>query len=113
SCMSTSSKPPRYPIIASNDVTPAMMDGPGGIALTTESIQEAVAFRQTIGRVRKDFATKGDWFFATWNADEVVDPKTGKRIPFELARPQLLAKEPNCWVLHPGDSWHGFEGLED
>jgi arginine decarboxylase len=113
SFMMHSSTSPLYPIIASNDVTAAMMDGPGGIALTTESIQEAVAFRQTIGRVRKDFATKGEWFFATWNADEVVDPKTGKRIPFELARPQLLANEPNCWVLHPGDSWHGFEGLED
>src|SRR5204862_266126 len=76
-------------------------------------IQEAVAFRQTIGRIRKDFAAKKEWFFGTWNADEVVDTKTGKRISFELAPPQLLTTEPNCWVLHPGDSWHGFEGLED
>ena len=21
--------------------------------------------------------------------------------------------DPNCWILHPGDAWHGFEGLED
>ncbi len=113
SFMMHSSTSPLYPIIASNDVTAAMMDGPGGIALTTESIQEAVAFRQTIGRIRKDFAAKKEWFFGTWNADEVVDTKTGKRISFELAPPQLLTTEPNCWVLHPGDSWHGFEGLED
>ena len=53
SFMMHSSTSPLYPIIASNDVTAAMMDGPGGIALTTESIQEAVAFRQTIGRIRK------------------------------------------------------------
>ena len=42
-----------------------------------------------------------------------MDPKSGKRIPFESAPQQLLTTEPNCWVLHPGDSWHGFEGLED
>ncbi|MFZ1006208.1 MAG: Orn/Lys/Arg decarboxylase N-terminal domain-containing protein [Candidatus Sulfotelmatobacter sp.] len=113
SFMMHSSTSPLYPIIASNDVTAAMMDGPGGIALTTESIQEAVAFRQTIGRVRKDFAAKGEWFFGTWNADEIVDPKSGQKIPFELAPQQLLTSEPNCWVLHPGESWHGFEGLED
>src|SRR5689334_9406114 len=40
---------PLYPIIVSNDVTAAMMDGPGGRALTAESIEEAVAFRQTMG----------------------------------------------------------------
>lgn len=113
SFMMHSSTSPFYPIIASNDVTAAMMDGPGGIALTTESIQEAVAFRQTIGRIRKDFAAKGEWFFSTWNADEVEDPATGKRMPFELAPQRLLTTEPNCWVLHPHDSWHGFDNLED
>jgi arginine decarboxylase len=113
SFMMHTSTSPLYPIIASNDVTAAMMDGPGGIALTTESIQEAVAFRQTIGRIRKDFAAKGEWFFGTWNADEVIDPKDGSRIAFELAPPQLLAIEPDCWVLHPDDRWHGFEDLED
>src|SRR5438034_6966056 len=113
SYMMQASTSPLYPIIVSNDVTAAMMDGPGGIAMTAESIQEAVAFRQTMGRVHREFAAKKEWFFGTWNADEVVDTKTGKRISFELAPPQLLTTEPNCWVLHPGDSWHGFEGLED
>ena len=113
SFMMHSSTSPLYPIIASNDVTAAMMDGPGGITLTTESIEEAVVFRQTIGRIRKDFAAKREWFFATWNADEVVDPKSGTRIPFESAPAQLLTTEPDCWVLHPGDAWHGFKGLED
>src|SRR5205809_8129278 len=46
SFMMHSSTSPLYPIIASNDVTAATMDGPGGIALTTEPIQEAVAFCQ-------------------------------------------------------------------
>lgn len=113
SFMMHSSTSPLYPIIASNDVTAAMMDGPGGIALTTESIQEAVAFRQMLGRIHKDFAAKKEWFFAAWNPDKVVDPRSGGRIPFELAPAQLLTTEPDCWVLHPGETWHGFEQLED
>lgn len=113
SFMMHSSTSPLYPIIASNDVTAAMMDGPGGIALTTESIQEAVAFRQTLGRIQKDFCSRGEWFFATWSPDEVKDPATGNRIAFELAPQQLLISDPNCWVLQPNDTWHGFDALED
>src|SRR5712671_443596 len=51
SFMMHASASPFYPIIVSNNVTAAMMDGPGGVALTDESIDEAVAFRQTMGRV--------------------------------------------------------------
>jgi arginine decarboxylase len=25
----------------------------------------------------------------------------------------LLITNPDCWVLHPGEAWHGFQGLED
>src|SRR5512147_1461125 len=113
SFMMHASTSPLYPIIVSNDVTAAMMDGPGGVALTDESIQEAVAFRQAMARVHRQFAQKKDWFFNTWNADKVKDTKTGKKVRFEDARPELLATEPACWVLHPGDAWHGFGKLED
>ena len=113
SFMMHASTSPFYPIIVSNDVTAAMMDGPGGLALTEESIQEAVAFRQTMGRVHRQFARKKDWFFNTWNADTVKTSKSGKKVRFEDAPPELLARDPNCWVLHPGDTWHGFGDLED
>ena len=113
SFMMHASTSPLYTIIVSNDITAAMMDGPGGVALTDESIQEAVAFRQTIGRVHRQIAGKKDWFFNTWNADTVTDPESGKRVRFEEARPELLATDPECWILHPGDTWHGFESLED
>jgi arginine decarboxylase len=113
SFMMHASTSPLYPIIVSNDVTAAMMDGPGGRALTNESIEEAVAFRQTMGRVNREIAVKKDWFFNTWNADTVKDPKSGKKVRFEAARPELLTTDPGCWVLHPGDAWHGFGGLED
>jgi arginine decarboxylase len=48
--MMHASTSPQYAIIASNDVSAAMMDGPGGESLTTESIREAVAFRQMMAR---------------------------------------------------------------
>jgi arginine decarboxylase len=112
SFMMHASTSPLYPIIVSNDVTAAMMDGPGGLTLTDESIQEAVSFRQTMSRVHRQFTDKQDWFFTTWNADTIKDP-SGKRIRFEDASPELLARDPGCWVLHPGEVWHGFGDIED
>ncbi len=102
SFMMHASTSPFYPIIVSNDVTAAMMDGPGGLALTAESIDEAVAFRQTMGRVHRQFVEKGDWFFNTWNPDRLDE-----------ADSYALATDPDRWVLHPGESWHGFGDIED
>ena len=72
-----------------------------------------MAFRQTMGRVHRQFAEKGEWFFRTWNPDSVKHPKSGKKVPFADASPELLATEPQCWVLNPGETWHGFSDLED
>jgi arginine decarboxylase len=113
SYMMHASTSPLYPIIVSNDITTAMVDGPGGPTLTGESIQEAVSFRQTMGRVHREFAQKRDWFFKTWNPDTVKSPKTGKKVRFEDLSPERLATDPDCWVLHPGETWHGFADLED
>ena len=110
---SQASTSPLYALIASNDVATAMMDGPGGHALTQESIDEAVACRLAVARVRQEFLQKKDWFFAPWNAEEINDPKSGRRIPFHAAPAELLATDPNCWILHPGESWHGFDDLPD
>jgi arginine decarboxylase len=113
SYMLHASTSPLYPIIVSNDITAAMMDGPGGPTLTNESIQEAVSFRQTMGRVHKQFAEKGEWFFRTWNADTIESPESRRKVAFEDASAQQLATDPQCWVLHPGETWHGFGDLED
>jgi arginine decarboxylase len=110
---SQASTSPLYALIASNEVAAAMMDGPSGPALTREVIDEAVACRQAVARIRHEFHSKKDWFFAPWNADEVTDPRSGKKIPFHSAPAELLATDPNCWILHPGDDWHGFAGLPD
>lgn len=116
--MMHASTSPFYPIIVSNDITAAMMDGPGGLALTNESIVEAVAFRQAMARVHREFAKKKDWFFNTWNARKVEEKKAAKgkkatKTDFADASPEFLATNPDPWVLHPGDTWHGFGDIED
>jgi arginine decarboxylase len=114
SYMLHASTSPLYPIIVSNDITAAMMDGPGGPALTGESIAEAVAFRQTMGRVHRQFAAKKQWFFRTWNPDTIKGKgKGGRRVRFEDASPEQLATDQDCWILHPKETWHGFGNLED
>lgn len=111
--MMHASTSPQYAIIASNDVSAAMMDGVGGEHLTGEAIREAVAFRQMIGRLNAEFAAQGLWFFSGWQPPEIRDPGSGRLIPFHRAAPALLAGDAECWVLRPGATWHGFDGLED
>ena len=111
--MMHASTSPQYAIIASNDVSAAMMDGPSGLALTTDSIREAVAFRQMLSRLNADFAARNEWFFDAWQPSAIQDEKGGKAVPFHLASEQQLVTDPSAWVLHPNQDWHGFAGLED
>jgi arginine decarboxylase len=99
---------PLYPLIASNDVAAGMMDGAGGKALTQECLDEAVACRLALARLCRELAGRKEWFFAPWNAPEVTVRHSGKRVAFENAPAELLATDPGCWVLEPGESWHGF-----
>jgi len=102
---------PLYAIVASNDIAAAMMDGRAGYSLTQEVIQEAVDFRQTVGRIRRRFQEKGDWFFKPWNVETVTDPQTGQKVPFEDASPNALCTQQEPWLLDPDDHWHGFENI--
>ena len=104
---------PLYPLIASNEVAAAMMDGDAGEVLTQETIDEAIACRQAMARYHRDLAKKGEWFFSPWNPPEVTDPKTGRKVAFADAPADLLAHDPNCWVLHAGETWHGFEDVPE
>ena len=110
--MMHASTSPQYAIIASNDIAAAMMDGPSGEALTGESIDEAIAFRQTLARLDAEFADKDDWFFSAWQPDTVDEGKGDRKAPFHRADPKHLAHDPKAWLLHSRDAWHGFEGLE-
>ncbi|WP_025821518.1 arginine decarboxylase [Shewanella marina] len=103
---------PLYAISASNDVAVSQMDGNRGLSLTTEVIREAIDFRQAMGRLYREYQEDGnDWFFKPWNAETVTDPATGEEYAFEDAPTELLATEQDCWVMHPGDSWHGFADM--
>ena len=111
--MQQTSTSPLYAIIASNEVGAAMMDGPNGKTLTQEVIQEAVDFRQALAIAHREFAGKGDWFFWPWNAPIVTDSKTGASVSFADADPELLSNDPRCWILRAGETWHGFEGIDE
>lgn len=112
SYMMHASTSPNYAIIASNDASAGMMAGPGGKALTDESIHEAVAFRKLLGRIHAEMKDKGEWFFNAWQPDEAT-LADGKKVPFWQADENFLATTSSCWVLRPNDSWHGFGNLED
>jgi arginine/lysine/ornithine decarboxylase len=113
SYMMHASTSPLYPIIISNEVSAKMMSGASGLALTTESITEAVSFRKAVRKIQRQAHRENDWFFSTWNADYVTDPATSERIAFEDAPDELLITHTSCWKLNPQDSWHGFKELED
>ncbi|MGV8862794.1 MAG: Orn/Lys/Arg decarboxylase N-terminal domain-containing protein [Pseudomonas sp.] len=111
--MMHASTSPNYAIIASNDVSAAMMDGPGGKALTGDAIREAIAFRRMVPRLNEEFQARGEWFFNVWQPDTVIDPESGEVVPFHTADEALLASDPECWVLKPNAAWHGFGDIED
>ncbi|CNL33294.1 biodegradative arginine decarboxylase [Yersinia aleksiciae] len=113
SYMLQSTTSPLYAIIAANEVGAAMMEGDQGQALTQEVIDEAVDFRLALARAHDAFAQQGEWFFKPWNAPEITESKSGQRIPFAKASREQLTTDPDCWVLKPGESWHGFDPLED
>ncbi len=114
--MMHTSTSPLYTIMASLDVSSKMMDGAAGRTLTRESVEEAIRFRRTMARVFREICGTGkqdDWWFGMWQPDRVTNPTTGQEIPFVDAPLELLRDTPSCWVLHPGESWHGFDGLPD
>jgi arginine/lysine/ornithine decarboxylase len=117
--MMHASTSPQYAIIASNDVSTAMMDGASGLSLTQESIQEAIAFRKTMVRVgheitkRDEAGPRGSWWFGVWQPDTVVDPVSGERCDFSTVSDEVLGREPWCWTLAPGADWHGFGDLAE
>lgn len=110
--MMHASTSPQYAIIASNDVSTAMMDGASGTALIDEAILEAIAFRQMMARLGAEFAAKDTWFFSVWQPDTVLD-EAGKTVAFQDTNSDHLAREPQCWHLAPDAAWHGFGNLED
>ena len=102
---------PLYAIVASNDITSAMMDGSSGRSLTQEAIEEAVDFRQVVGRMQRTLADKKDWFFKPWNIDLVKADK--RKVAFEDAPAGASLHQSGAMGAAPGDKWHGFDDIAD
>ncbi len=107
---------PFYPLIASLDVAAAMMDEPAGPTLMDETLADAISFRQAMSsvahRLRLESENGEGWFFGIYQPERVIDPATGESILFEDAEDELLATDPSCWFVRPGEDWHGFTGLD-
>ncbi|AWB33135.1 Orn/Lys/Arg family decarboxylase [Orrella marina] len=101
---------PFYPIIASIDVAVSMMQGNAGYSLVQESIEEAIAFRQTVVKVKQDLIQSNptDWFFDVLQPTVVKDPTSGEQVAFQDAPISILSHTPENWCLRAGDTWHGF-----
>ena len=85
---------PQYAIIASCDVSAAMMEMPGGTALVEESLKEALDFRRAMRKIDAEF--EEDWWFKVWGPEKLADEGIG---------------EARDWVLEANESWHGFGNL--
>src|SRR5246500_1378614 len=85
---------PQYAIIASCDVSAAMMEMPGGTALVEESLKEALDFRRAMRKIDAEF--EEDWWFKVWGPEHLAEDGNG---------------EAADWVLEANESWHGFGNL--
>jgi arginine/lysine/ornithine decarboxylase len=83
---------PQYAIIASCDVSAAMMEPPGGTALVEESLVEALDFRRAMRKVDDEWGK--DWWFKVWGPE---------RLSAGIKRED--------WILRASEKWHGFGGL--
>lgn len=103
---------PFYPMIASIDVATSMMDEPAGPTMMQETVLDAINLRKAIASVARKLAVEGgqdNWFFSCYQPEKVSDPRTGEQFNFVDSPDELLANESSCWMLKPGDRWHGFE----
>jgi arginine decarboxylase len=92
-----SSTSPQYAIIASCDVSAAMMEAPGGKALVEESIDESLDFRRAMRKVDAEYGK--DWWFKVWGPEKLVAEGT-------------IGTSAD-WMLKSNAKWHGFGDLAE
>ncbi len=91
-----SSTSPQYAIIASCDVSAAMMEAPGGRALVEESIAESLDFRRAMRKVDAEYGK--DWWFKVWGPEKLTAEGIGSSAD---------------WMLKTNAKWHGFGNLAE
>jgi len=91
-----SSTSPQYAIIASCDVSAAMMEAPGGKALVEESLSESLDFRRAMRKVDGEYGK--DWWFKVWGPEKLTSEGIGASTD---------------WLLKANAKWHGFGDLAE
>lgn len=87
--MMHSSTSPQYSIVASCEISAAMMQGAPGHRIIEHSLNEAMNFRREMVRLAKELS---GWFYGVWQPESI--------------------EETACWNLGPNDTWHGFKGID-
>ncbi|MGL4898377.1 MAG: arginine decarboxylase, partial [Cetobacterium sp.] len=100
---------PQYSMIASLDVSTAMMDF-SGKELMDETILNAIHFRKRIAQLNKEYASFNQWFFSLWQPEKVS--YNGVLTNFEDVPDKYLLENQNCWTLDSSNNWHGFNDIE-
>ena len=88
--MMHTSTSPQYGIVASAEISAAMMKGNQGKKLIQDSIDRAIRFRKEIKKLRKECDS---WFFDVWQPEDI--------------------EKTECWKLDPNETWHGFKDIDD
>ncbi|NLM30488.1 MAG: lysine decarboxylase [Methanomicrobiales archaeon] len=107
---------PQYTIIASLDVAARMMAGHSGKFLIEEAIEEAIVFRKKMVTVAEEIRAsllpeENYWWFTVWQPDCIM--VQGTETPLGETDDLFLRNHAGCWLLGPGDPWHGFNGIEE
>ncbi len=98
--MMHTSTSPQYGIIASLDVAARSMDGPQGTTLIDGVIEEALAFRREV-TAAADNSPVDDWCFNIWQPSDLLHGSDAEQ------------RDPQRWVLRPGQAWHGYDAPGD
>ena len=114
--MMFTSTSPQYMIIASLDVAARMMAGHSGKFLIEEAIEEAIVFRKKMVTVAEEIRAsllpgENYWWFSVWLPGCFMSQGTETSIG--EADDLILRNHAGCWLLDPGDPWHGFSGIEE
>jgi len=114
--MMHTSTSPQYGIIASLDVAARMMQDSSGRWLIDDAVEEAIFFRKDMVKIGREIDRRGtkkgsDWWFDVWQPERVT-PGGGKRADLLEVPVETLKSDPSCWILKPGEKWHGFKKLE-
>lgn len=88
--MMHTSTSPFYPIVASCEMSAAMMRGKMGYHIIHDNILLAMDFRNAIMKLAKE--SKDSWFYHAWQPNDI--------------------SQIDAWPLNPKDDWHGFANVD-